>query len=144
LLVGEVVGFDVGAAVDFLVGDTVGPFVGGTVGFLVGDIVGRFVGFVVGRLVGCFVGIFVGCWDGRVVGFLVGDLVGFFVAGLFVPGHGALARPFVFVSGPIQISTRFGHFCNDTESNSLSDSRTPMFVDVKPFAGPSLAVNVPS
>ena len=52
LLVGLVVGDDVGLVVGLVVGDDVGDVVGLVVGLLVGEVVGLLVGLVVGDAVG--------------------------------------------------------------------------------------------
>ena len=61
--------------VGFLVGELVGFRVGASVGFGVGLLVGESVGFGVGALVGLWVGFGVGASVGLGVGLLVGDSV---------------------------------------------------------------------
>ena len=69
-------GFGVGLLVGPLVGEEVGVFVGGSVGLLLGKLVGATVGVVVGVLVGTRVGALVGISVGLLVGTLVGKRVG--------------------------------------------------------------------
>jgi hypothetical protein len=143
-LVGDAVGYAVGALVGDAVGYAVGALVGDAVGYAVGYAVGALVGEAVGYAVGALVGDAVGYAVGYAVGALVGDAVGYAVGALvgdavgYAVGYGVgiimhSVRPVVesAVHVPVAQST---HALYSVVSWYLPDGQWSQDVDARPSA----------